>query len=312
MTTKSLTLPAYSSGKNPATIYLDSLNSPRSAITMKNCLDHVARLLGQPSVLDCDWGALRRQHIQFVMNKLKAKGISPATINLYFYALKGVAREAFSHDIMPQLAYLKISIMKGITYQRLPVGRSLTAYQCKKLLNSCDDNTLRGKRDKALLALMMGCGLRRAEVVGLHMEHWNSKDSTFTFIGKGNKQRKVYLPPDLEPILDNWFTARGNEEGTIFPAIYKGSGAPVMKNRDMQPSSVYRIVQRLAEKANIPDITPHDLRRTFASRMLEAGVDLFVLKQSMGHASLSTTARYDRRGEKAKAKAAKALHFELS
>lgn len=85
-----------------------------------------------------------------------------------------------------------------------------------------------------------------------------------------------------------------------------------MKNRDMQPSSVYRIVQRLAEKANIPDITPHDLRRTFASRMLEAGVDLFVLKQSMGHASLSTTARYDRRGEKAKAKAAKALHFELS
>ena len=311
MTAKSLTLPAYSSGKKPALIYLDSLNSPRSAITMQNCLDHAARILGQPSVIDCDWGAMRRHHIQHVIQKLKAKGIAPATINLYFYALKGVAREAFSNDVMPQLAYLKISIMKAITYERLPVGRSLSAYQCKKLLNTCDDDTLRGIRDKALLALMMGCGLRRAEVVALHMEHWNSKDSTFTFIGKGNKQRKVYLPPDLEPILDKWFLARGNEAGTIFPAIYKGSGAPVMKFKDMQPSSIYRIVQRRAEKAKIADITPHDLRRTFASRMLEAGVDLFVLKQSMGHASLTTTARYDRRGEKATAKAARCLHFEV-
>lgn len=310
MTAKSITLPPYSSGKNPATIYLESLNSPRSAITMKNCLDHVARILGQATVLDCDWGALRRQHIQYVMQKLKARGIAPATINLYFYGMKGVAREAFSNDVMPHLAYLKINIMKAITYERLPVGRSLSAYQCKKLLNTCDDNTLRGIRDKAMLALMMGCGLRRAEVVSLHMEHWNAKDSTFTFIGKGNKQRKVYLPPDLEPVLDRWFEVRGNEAGTIFPAIYKGSGAPVMKFKDMQPSSIYRIVQRRAEKAKIANITPHDLRRTFASRMLEAGVDLFVLKQSMGHASLTTTARYDRRGDKAKEKAAKTLRFQ--
>ena len=309
MKTNTNSLPPYLSGKNPATIYLDSLGSPRSAITMKNCLDNVAKMLGREDVLDCDWGSLRRQHIQYVMNKLKNKNIAPSTINLYLYAMKGVAREAFNNDVMPQLAYLKISIMKGMAYQRLPVGRSLTAYQCRKLLKICDDETLRGKRDKALLALMMGCGLRRAEVVGLKMEHWNAKESTFTFIGKGNKQRKVYLPPDLEPILQSWFLARGKTEGTLFPAIYQGSGDPVFGSKNMLPSTVYRIVKRRATQAKIPKITPHDLRRTFASKMLEAGVDLFVLQQSMGHASLAITARYDRRGDKAKAKAAKALHF---
>lgn len=308
MTSKMPNLPAYVSGKNPATIYLDSLGSPRSAVTMKNCLDHVATIFGKQDVLDCDWSALRRNHIQFVINKLRSRKIAPSTINLYLYAMKGVAKEAFSSDLMPQAAYLKITIMKGLTYQRLPVGRSLTAYQCKKLLNSCDDS-LRGKRDKALLALMMGCGLRRAEIVSLKLEHWNCKDSTFTFVGKGNKQRKVYLPPDLEAIMTDWLQARGQEGGTLFPAIYKGSGDPVMKFKDMQPSSVYRIVQRYAKKAKIPTITPHDLRRTFASRMLDAGVDLFVLQQSMGHSSLATTARYDRRGDKAKAKAARSLRF---
>lgn len=84
---------------------------------------------------------------------------------------------------------------------------------------------------------------------------------------------------------------------------------PVIRERAMLPSSIYRIVQKRAEQAKIPTITPHDLRRTFASRMLDAGIDLFVLQQSMGHASLAITARYDRRGDKAKAKAARALHF---
>lgn len=309
MTTKSITLPTYHGGKNPATIYLDSLGSPRSAVTMHNCLDHVAQMLGQESVLDCDWGAMRRQHVQTVINKLKMKNISPATINLYLYAMKGVAREAFSNDVMPQVAYLKISLIRGLSYQRLPTGQSLTTHQCKKLLNVCDDNTLSGLRDKALLALMMGCGLRRAEITSLQMEHWDPKESAFTFIGKGNKQRKVYLPPDLEPIFDSWISVRGSTEGSIFPPIHKGQKKESIKICNMLPCSVYRIVKRRAKAAKIPTLTPHDLRRTFASRMLEAGIDLFVLQQSMGHASIAVTTRYDRRGDKAKVKAARSLHF---
>ena len=161
-----------------------------------------------------------------------------------------------------------------------------------------------------MLAVMMGCGLRRAEITGLNVTDWNEKDRTFTFVGKGNKQRKVFLPPTMLDPFKRWMNIRGFDEGAIFPAIYKGNGEhEFFKIRNMLPSSINRIVQRRAKQAKIPDISPHDLRRTFATRMLEAGIDLFVLQQSMGHANLATTTRYDRRGDKAKEKAAKALRF---
>lgn len=157
---------------------------------------------------------------------------------------------------------------------------------------------------------MMGCGLRRAEVVGLNIEHWCPKDNTFVFIGKGNKQRKVYLPISLNDIFLRWLDVRGMESGAIFPSIIgHGEYEAIKHQNNMIASSVYRIVQRRAEKARVPSITPHDLRRTFATRMLDAGIDLFVLQQAMGHSNLAITARYDRRGDKAKAKAAKALLF---
>ena len=296
--------------RNPAFSYLSSLPSSNSNVTMSNCLKTVAKLLGRNDIFEVDWSALRRQHCLRVMDMLKLKGLAPATINLHLYGMKGVAREAWSMDLMPQAAYLKIQALKGLHYARLPTGRSLTAHQCKKLLDVCEDGSLRGIRDRAILAVMMGCGLRRAEVSSLEVANWNEKDRTFTFIGKGNKQRRVYLPPDLIDPLTRWINIRGLDEGAIFPAIYKGNGEhEFFKIRNMLPSSINRIVSRRAKQAKIPKLTPHDLRRTFATKMLNAGIDLFVLQQSMGHASLATTVRYDRRGEHAKEKAAKALKF---
>lgn len=311
MTMHSISLPQKPlNSKNPALIYLDNLGSRGSAVTMQNCLNHVASMLGRESIFDTDWGAMRRHHIQFIVQKLKDKKIAPATVNLYFYSMKGVAKEAWSCDVMPQSAYLKISVLKGLTYARLPVGRSLTNVQCRKLLDSCDDGTLRGARDKALLAVMMGCGLRRGEIVGLNINHWNPKDNTFAFVGKGNKQRKVYLPPALSEVFQNWLDVRGMEPGAIFPSISGHREYECLKHHEnMIASSIYRIVQKRANNARIPAITPHDLRRTFATKMLDAGIDLFVLQQAMGHSNLAITARYDRRGDKAKARAAKTLRF---
>ena len=311
MTSRSLSLPVKPiHAKNPALSYLDNLGSRGSATTMHNCLTHIAQILGRTDIFDADWGALRRHHILFVMQKLKDKNIAPATINLYFYSMKGVAKEAWSCDVMPQSAYLKISILKALNYVRLPVGRSLSKLQCRKLLEACNDETLRGARDKALLAIMIGCGLRRAEVVALKIENWNSQEKTLCFIGKGNKQRKVFIPVSLLDNLQQWFEVRGLGEGAMFPRITGHGKYESLKTQShMLASSVYRIVRRRSRKANIPDITPHDLRRTFATIMLDAGVDLFVLQQAMGHANLAITARYDRRGEKAKAKAAKILKF---
>ena len=296
--------------KNPASIYLDCLASAASERTMRSCLNVVAGMFGYEHYLDAEWRHLRRHHVQYVIDQLRLKKYACATVNLYLAALKGVAKEAWLSDLMPHAAYLKISTVKSISYQRLPCGRSMSLRECRKLLNSCDPSTLKGSRDRALLGLMMGCGFRRAEIVHLTLDHWDSSEKAFSFIGKGNKERLVYLPPDLCEPLNSWLKVRGSDEGPLFPRVYRIQGKEKIDlSRHMRPESIYRLVRKRSMGAGIEVVTPHDFRRTYATRTLEAGVDIFVLQGAMGHASPATTARYDRRDAKALAKAARALKF---
>ena len=296
--------------KNPASSYLDCLASAASERTRRSCLNVVAGIFGFEHHLDVEWRSMRRQHVQFVMDQLRLKKYASATINLYLAALKGVAKEAWLSDQMPHAAYLKISTVKSISYQRLPCGRSMSLRECRRLLNSCDTATLKGTRDKALLGLMMGCGFRRAEIVRLSLDHWNEVEKAFSFIGKGNKERLVYLPPDLCNDFTAWIKMRGPDSGPLFPRVYRVQGKELMDlSRHMRPESIYRLVRKRSLGAGIEVVTPHDFRRTYATRTLEAGVDVFVLQGAMGHANPATTARYDRRDAKALAKAARALKF---
>lgn len=298
------------STKNPATAYLNSLSSAASERTMRSCLNVAARLFGHEHFLDADWSALRRQHVQYVIDQLRLKKYACSTVNLYLAALKGVAKEAWIAGCMTHGTYLKISMIPSLTFHRLPAGRSMTLRECRKLLKSCDTQSVKGARDKALLGVLMGCGLRRAELVQLSLEDWDCSEKALTFIGKGNKQRLVYLPPDLNADFSAWLSVRGDESGPIFPRIMKVNGRERMDlSRHMSPQSVYRLVQKLGNRAGIRTVTPHDFRRTYATRTLEAGIDIFVLQGAMGHASPTTTRRYDRRDAKALAKAARALRF---
>lgn len=301
-------LPARSSGRNPADEYLEGLSSKRSAVTMRSCLNRMAKMFGHESFLDCEWGAMRRLHCQRVLQTLKSEELAPATINVYLACMKGVARAAWVADLMPQSAYLKISDMTAIRYERLPVGRALTLRECKRLLAACEDGTVCGIRDKAILALMMGCGLRRTEVVELAYTNWNQKAGTLTLIGKGNKERCVYLPDDLQGVLADWSAKRGNKDGPMFWRLKLGS-PNLFVETGLHPCSIYRVIKARGGHANLADLTPHDLRRTFATRMLENGCDLFLLQRAMGHASVTTTARYDRRTEKSREKVCRGLRF---
>lgn len=295
---------------NPAEAYLSSLSSSASERTMRSCLKRAAEMLGRESLFDADWRLMRRQHILSVMDQLRLQKFAPATINLYLAALKGTAKEAWSSDQMTHAAYLKISTIRGIQYVRLPAGRTMNLRECRQILNTCNDASLKGTRDKALFGVMMGCGLRRAEIVLLTIDHWDAAEKAFRFIGKGNKERMVFLPPDIVPLMKTWIDKRGDAPGPLFPRIYSHNGKEWPElSRHMKPNSIYRLVRRQQEKAGLQKLTPHDFRRTYATRTLEAGVDIFVLQGAMGHASPTTTARYDRRDLKALAKAARALRF---
>ena len=120
----------------------------------------------------------------------------------------------------------------------------------------------------------------------------------------------MYLPPDLCEPLNSWLKVRGSDDGPLFPRVYRIQGKEKMDlSRHMRPESIYRLVRKRSVGAGIEVVTPHDFRRTYATRTLEAGVDVFVLQGAMGHANPATTACYDRRDAKALAKAARALKF---
>lgn len=139
----------------------------------------------------------------------------------------------------------------------------------------------------------------------------NVKDSTegieiLVKRGKGRKDRRVYLDNGGAEALRDYLEVRGKEAGALLYASRKDG--KLLHGEPVGEHSIYEIVQRAAARAGVENISTHDLRRSFVSDMLEAGADISVVAGLAGHASVTTTQRYDRRGDDAKRKAAKLLH----
>jgi integrase len=125
-------------------------------------------------------------------------------------------------------------------------------------------------------------------------------------VGTGNTPSVV--TPETEGSVGAelaWLTVRGDEPGPLFVPISQTSDVVI---RRMTDQAIYSILQSRAKKAKVKEFSPHDLRRSCVSDLLDAGVDISVVQRFVGHANVTTTARYDRRGEQAKKRAAKSLH----
>jgi integrase len=123
--------------------------------------------------------------------------------------------------------------------------------------------------------------------------------------GKRNKERLVYVVNGAAAALGDWLELRGDQPGALFQPINKGG---VITSRRLSTQSIYNMLARRGQAAGIRDFSPHDLRRTMISHLLDAGADISTVQKLAGHASPTTTARYDRRPEAAKCKAAGLLH----
>lgn len=279
-----------------AQAYLLSLNSPRSRQTMSSFLNIVARLLGAGSLDDCSWGALRRHHVLALTDMLRDAGQAVATVNTYLSALKGVASEAWMLRLMDVESYQHIRAVRQVRGSALPCGRALKREEIRSLFAVCEADTgSTGVRDAALLAIILGCGLRRSEAVALGYEDIVPGDRALKVLGKGNKERLAYVPDGAWQRLQFWVDqVRGEAPGPLFPRIRRHD--VVTENR-LTDQAVYHILQVRQQQAGLEKCAPHDLRRTFATAMLDNGEDLITVKDAMGHASVATTQKYDRRGE---------------
>lgn len=281
---------------NPAQAYLLSLNSLRSRQTMASFLDIVARILGAGSLTDCSWGALRRHHIIGLLEMLRDAGRAVSTVNTYLSALKGVAREAWMLKLMDVESYQHILAVRQVRGSVLPRGRALRHEEIRALFNVCAiDRGSAGLRDAALLGIILGCGLRRSEAVALSYEDLFPAERAMRILGKGNKERVAYVPEGAWQRLHFWTDqVRGEAPGALFTRIRRHDD--VTSDR-LSDQAVYHILQVRQRQAGIDKCAPHDLRRTFATAMLHNGEDLITVRDAMGHASVTTTQKYDRRGE---------------
>jgi integrase len=223
---------------------------------------------------------------------LEQRRLAPTTINLRLAAVRRVAYEAADSGLLsPELA-AGIRRVKGVRQIGVRLGNWLTADQGRSLLLNSHGDDLRTKRNYAILALLIGCGLRRGELLALltgsiqlREEHWVVADLP----GKAGHIRTVPIPLWAKEALDRWTEASGVKEGRLFRAINK-SGK--IWGDGMTPKVLWEIVKRAAGAAGIEKLAPHDLRRTCARLCHLAGGELDQIQFLLGHVSIQTTERY--------------------
>jgi integrase/recombinase XerD len=289
-------------GSNPAAVYLASLGSQKSRTTMRAALNTVASELSAPNALAVAWGALRYQHAAAIRSRLSRR-LAPATVNKILSALRGVAREAMRLGLLPPDEHARIADVAGVRGSRLPAGRHVDAAEIDSLFGACDERRAAGVRDAALLAVLRVGGLRRAEFGALQLEQLDEAAWTIRVQGKGNQERLAYVG-QARPHIEAWLAVRGRESGPLFCAIRR-SGE--LTRRQLGDSSVAYVLGRIATRAGVGKFSPHDLRRTFVGDLLDEGADIATVQRMAGHAQVTTTQRYDLRGERTAVKAAELL-----
>lgn len=288
-----------------ANVYLESLAAGPSRFTTASALRVVARDFFGCESDQMPWTELRASGVGWLRGQL-AERRSPATANKMLAAVRGVLRAAWRGNAIDTDTYLRtIDAAQSVKGSRLPAGRALTTDEIQRLFVACDDGTPSGSRDEAAFALMLGCGLRCAETIAIDMADIDIGNGTIAVLGKGNKQRSAYLPAGALQAVFTWVALRGDMDGPLL--------CPVLRSGRLIAGcgiSTTAVTQRLAKRcrnAGIVRCSPHDLRRTFVTEALEAGLDLAVVQRLAGHASPVTTATYDRRGESANKQAVKKL-----
>ena len=152
--------------------------------------------------------------------------------------------------------------------------------------------------------MLFGAGLRRSEAVGVQLDDYEPDSGALTITGKGNRQRLVYATGGGKEAIEAWLADRGDYNGTLLAPVNK---AGHVQPRPMTAQALMNRLKVRSRQAGIPPCSPHDLRRTFVSELLDAGADITSVQRLAGHQSPTTTARYDRRGERAKKRAAEML-----
>jgi site-specific recombinase XerD len=285
-----------------AALALDGLTSPRSRRRYRHALDDFLTWYTSEGYRE-----LSKAAVQAYKAKLQADGLAASTINVALSAIRKLATEAADNGLLDEHTAAAVRRVSNVRAEVVPAGREVAPGEIAGLMQVCGkDPSAAGVRDAALVGVLYVTGARRSEVAVLELGDYDAESGALTIRhGKGRKQRVVYVTNGARQALDDWLQVRGADPGPLFVAINRGGR---ILAHGITGQAIARILSKRADQAGVDELTPHDLRRTMVGDMLDAGADLATVQKVCGHASPTTTARYDRRPEEAKRKAAGLLH----
>src|SRR5690242_4524713 len=223
---------------------------------------------------------------------LEARGLGAVSINVRITAMRKLAVEAADNGLLaPDLAN-GITRVKGVASKGIRLGNWLSVKQAQTLLNTPDVTTSKGLRDRAILAVLLGCGLRRSEVAALTTAHVQQRDGRWCIVdlvGKHGRVRTIPMPTWVKVAIDGWTSATSVADGHIFRPVHRGDK---VRGPSLSEKVVWQLLQGYAAAVGVPCIAPHDLRRTCAKLCRSAGGELEQIQLLLGHASVQTTERY--------------------
>ena len=261
---------------------LDSVTSPHTRRNYAKALDNLFLFsAGQP---------LTRALLQEW--KASMDGLAPSTVNVRLSAVRRLVGEARKNGLIGAEEAANLSDVPNVPQRGNRLGNWLTREQAKELLTVPDRSTLKGKRDYAILALLVGCALRRRELAALEVSDLQEREGRWVIadmLGKGNRIRTVAVPVWVKLALNNWLTAAEILEGKVFRSVYKGGK---VARGSLNDWSVWSVVEQSAKQIGIERFGAHDLRRTCAKLCRKSGGDLEQIKFLLGHSSIQTTERY--------------------
>lgn len=223
---------------------------------------------------------------------LRSKGVTESSINQRLTAIRKLASELADNGVVDYSTVQAVAKVKGHTQRGKRIGNWLTVEQATALVDLPDTTTQTGLRDRAILAVLLGCGLRREECAGLTVEHIQQREGRWVIVdlvGKRNKTRSVPMPAWTKNAVDDYITAAGFSNGPLFRSMR-------WTNDTLQPvcmssQTVFTVVVTYAAKLGV-NVRPHDLRRTFAKLAHKGKAPIDQIQFSLGHDSMQTTERY--------------------
>ena len=266
---------------------IGSLRSPESQRGYRHAIDEFIDWYCSEPRLSFNRTVVLRYRIH-----LESRNLAPGTINVRLAAVRRLAYEAADAGLLsPELA-ASIRRVRGVKKLGVRLGNWLSIKEARDLWQSPDAETLKGKRDRAIIAVLLGCGLRRRELADLSFDHLRRREDRWAIVdlvGKGGHVRTVPVPDWVKQFLDEWLTAARITSGKLFRCVCRSG---TVWGDGMTEKVVWHVVKMHAEKLEMPKLAPHDLRRSCARFCHAAGGELEQIQFLLGHVSIQTTERY--------------------